>query len=93
MQFTRSGVGSAFGDATVSLLPAGAAQQAKVIGQATGIALYAPDKGQTVRIPLQGINRAALAGGKLRVSFRPQVGVRGGRDRQVAEKTLEVPVR
>lgn len=93
VQFTRSGVGSAFGDATVSLLPAGAAQQAKVIGQATGIALYAPDKGQTVRIPLQGINRAALAGGKLRVSFRPQVGVRGGRDRQVAEKTLEVPVR
>lgn len=93
VKFSRSGVGSAFGDATVSLLPAGASGKAQVIGQATGIALYAPDKEQSVLIPLQGIKRAALAGKTLRVSFRPHGGGQGGRGRPAAEKTLEVPVR
>jgi hypothetical protein len=93
VQFTRSGIGSVFGDATVSLLPAGASHKAQVIGQATGIALYAPDKEHSVLIPLKGINRAVLAGGKLRVAFRPQSGVKGARERQAAERTLEVPVR
>ncbi len=93
VQFTRSGVGSVFGEATVSLVPAAASQKAQVIGKATGIALYAPDKEHRVLIPLKGIKRAALAGGTLRVSFRPQGSVLGGRERQGAEKTLVVPVR
>lgn len=90
VKFSRSGVGSAFGDATVSLLPAGASNKAQVIGQATDIALYAPDKEQSVRIPLKGIKPAALTGGTLRVSFRPHS---SGRVRQAVEKILDVPVR
>lgn len=93
VKFTRNGVGSVFGEATVSLVPAAAPQKAQIIGQATGIALYASNKEHRVLIPLKGIKRAALAGGTLRVSFRPQSGVQGGRERQGAEKTLEVPVR
>lgn len=93
VKFSRSGVGSAFVDATVSLLPAAAPHEAQIIGQATGIAVYTPDKEQSVLIPIKDIKRSALAGGTLRVSVRPQGSVQGGRERQTAEKILDVPVR
>lgn len=93
VKFARSGGGSAFGDATVSLLPTAAPHKAQTIGQATGIAIYTPAKEQSVLIPLKGVNRSTLAGGQLRVVFRPLGAAQGARMPGAAEKAQEFPLR
>jgi hypothetical protein len=84
-RMNRTGNQSVYGNLTVTFTPSGG--KAKVVGQATGVAVWAPYGGRKVGIPLRPPAGLALSNGVLQVRYS-----RGDkRDESIAEAALRLP--
>ena len=82
----RSGNSSVYGDLSVSFTPRGG--QSRVLGRASGVAVYTPNAVRRAMLALHLPPGAALAGGELRLAYRerPEAGAR-----LLAEAALALP--
>jgi P pilus assembly chaperone PapD len=85
LQMSRTGNQSAYGDFTVTFLPASG--QAVVVGQVTGVAVYTPNTVRHAGIALRVPPGTNLRAGVLRVTYS----VSGKRNETVAEAELRLP--
>ncbi len=67
MHLARSGQRSVYGDIRLTLI--GDDGQERRLGEARGVAVYAPNQSRTVRVPIASDLVAQLAGRRIKVDF------------------------
>jgi P pilus assembly chaperone PapD len=86
LQFEREGSSSVYGDLSVVFTPRGGKPQ--TLGQASGLAVYTPNRLRQATLPLEVPAGVTLAHGTLEVSFRDRPEAGG---KLLAQANLELP--